>query len=66
MIETAAWMTVGSASTIAALHLAAPVLTPRGPERRAVALAKRGFRRAVPRTHPQAETPYPDPDAGEA
>lgn len=64
MIEAVAWVSVSVAATGAALHLAAPVATPRGPERRAVALAKRAERRLVDRAHPQA--PYPDPDAGEA
>lgn len=63
MIEAAAWMGLGVAGTAAALHLAAPVATPRGPERRAIAAAKRVGRRLIPRVHPQA--PYPDPDAGE-
>lgn len=64
MIEAAAWMSLGVTGTVAALHLAAPVATPRGPERRAIAIAKRARRRVIPRAHPQA--PYPDPDAGEA
>lgn len=64
MIEAAAWTSLAAAGTAAALHLAAPVATARGPERRAIAIAKRARRRVIPRAHPQA--PYPDPEAGDA
>jgi len=64
VIEAAAWTTLGATATVAALHLAAPVVTPRGPERRLRAAATRARNRLIPRAHPQA--PYPDPDAGDA
>ena len=57
-------MTVGAASTGAALHLAAPVVTPQGVERRVVAIIKRAERRLVSRSHPADS--YPEPDAGDA
>ena len=63
VIEAIAYSAAGVTGTLATLHLAAPVATPHGVERRAVALVKAAERRLVDRAHPQ--TPHPDPDAGE-
>lgn len=58
MIETTAWIGLGVTGAVAALHLAAPVATPYGVDRRGVVLAKQGYRRLTARPHPQA--PYPE------
>ena len=57
-------MAVSAGGTVATLHLAEPTATPRGVERRGIALVHAAERRLIDRAHPQA--PYPDPDAGKA
>jgi hypothetical protein len=54
VIEQLAYTAIGVGGTLATLHLAAPTATPRGVERRGIALAKRLYRRFIPRSHPQS------------
>jgi hypothetical protein len=54
VIDAIAYTAAGVSGTLAALHLAAPTATPRGVERRGTALAKRLYRRLIPRSHPQS------------